>query len=197
MAESFIGRTDLPLGLRNNNPGDIRPGDAWQGMTGTNEGFVVFADISWGVRAMATDLLNKLNKGENTITEIITIYAPPSENDTAKYIAAVSADMGVDPNQVLAMDEPTLHALMRAIMNHELGDNYSALVSNADIDQGIGMVNAPLLSLLQAAPIAAAAAVDAASSAIDTATGSPGTGKPVLLVGAVLLVGWWMFRRKS
>jgi hypothetical protein len=188
MADSFIGQANLPLGLRNNNPGDLRPGDAWQGMTGTNEGFIVFADISWGIRAMATDLLNKINKGENTITDIITVYAPPSENDTASYIADVSGDMGVDPHQVLSLDQPTLHALIRAIMNRELGDNYSAMISDADIDQGISMVNAPLLSLLQAVPVAVAAAADA----VDTATGVPGSGTGVLLVGAAVAL-WFLY----
>lgn len=182
MASSFIGQSGLPLGLRNNNPGDERPGDNWQGMIGTNEGFIVFQDISWGIRAMAQDLLNKINKGENTITEIITIYAPPSENDTASYIAAVSADMGVDPNQVLPMDTGTFHNLLRAIMNHELGNSFSAMITDADIDQGISMVNASLLSLLQATAIAV-------TTSIDTATGIPGSGKPVLvLAGAGLLI---------
>jgi hypothetical protein len=183
MASSFIGQSNLPLGLRNNNPGDERPGDNWQGMIGTNEGFIVFQDISWGIRAMAQDLLNKINKGENTITEIITIYAPPSENDTAAYIAAVSADMGVDPNQVLSMDTSTFHNLIRAIMNHELGDSYSAMITDADIDQGIGMVSAPLLSLLQASVVAV-------TSSIDSATGVPGSGEPILIIAGAGLLLW-------
>jgi hypothetical protein len=186
MASSFIGQSSLPLGLRNNNPGDERPGDNWQGMIGTNEGFIVFQDISWGIRAMAQDLLNKINKGENTITEIITIYAPPSENDTASYIAAVSADMNVDPNEVLPMDTGTFANLVRAIMNHELGDSYSAMVTDADIQQGISMVSSPLLSLLQASTIAV-------TNTIDTATGVPGSAGPILIVvGAGLLL--WALR---
>lgn len=165
MASNFIGRTDLPLGLRNNNPGDLRPGDSWQGMIGTNEGFIVFQDISWGIRAMATDLLNKIKKGENTITSIISIYAPPSENDTAKYISDVAADTGLDPNTPLPMDTGTLHSLIRAIINKELGDSNSQVVTDADIDQGIGMVSNGLLTMLQAAGIAV-------ETAVNTATGN-------------------------
>lgn len=190
MATSFIGQSNLPLGLRNNNPGDIRPGDAWQGMVGTNEGFIVFSDISWGIRAMATDLLNKINKGENTITDIITIYAPPSENDTAKYISAVSSDMGIDPNTVLPMDEGTFHELIRAIMNHELGDDYSAMISDPDIDQGISMVKNSLLSLIQATGIAV-------TNAIDQVTGHPGSGTPILIIGAAAVGTWWLSRSKN
>jgi hypothetical protein len=180
MATSFIGQSNLPRGLRNNNPGDIRVGDAWQGMTGADDkGFVIFDSIAWGMRAMATDLLNKISKGENTITEIISIYAPPSENDTASYIAAVSADMGIDPDQVLPMDQGTFHSLLRAIMNHELGDGYSAMITDADIDQGIGMVKNSLLSLLQATGVAV-------THAIDQVTGRPGSGGPILIAAAVL-----------
>jgi len=190
MSQSFIGRADLPLGLRNNNPGDIRPGDQWQGMIGTNEGFIVFTDISWGIRAMATDLLNKINKGENTITEIITIYAPPSENDTPAYIRAVSRDIGVDPDTVLPMDQQTFHNLLRAIMNHELGDQYSALISGADIDQGISMVNNNLLSLIQATGIAVA-------NAVDQVTGEPGSGSALLVLLAVGAGVWLISRQKT
>lgn len=155
MANSFIGRTDLPLGLRNNNPGNIRPGEAWQGMTGTNGGFVVFQDITWGTRALATDLANKItNDGLTTITAIINVYAPPSENDTQAYINAVSADTGIDANAQLGLDTGTLHSLIRAIMNHENGDAASALVTDADIDQGISMMSGSLQQLFSAATIA-------------------------------------------
>ena len=42
--------SDLPLGLRNNNPGNIRPSNPpWQGATGENGGFVVFDTmVQWG-----------------------------------------------------------------------------------------------------------------------------------------------------
>lgn len=154
MATSFIGRDDLPIGLRNNNPGNIRPGDAWQGMTGENGGFIVFQDIDWGLRALATDITNKVQEGYNTITALISRYAPPSENDTAAYIAAVSADTGLPADQVISLDAGTLHDLVRAIMNHENGDSYSVLVTDQDIDTGISMMSNSLLQLLQAGEIA-------------------------------------------
>jgi hypothetical protein len=190
MATSFLGRSDLPRGLRDNNPGDIRAGDTWQGMVATDpDGFVIFQTIAWGIRAMATDLLNKINKGENTITAIISIYAPPSENDTPAYIAAVSSDMGIDPDTPLPMDEATFHQLIRAIMNHELGENYSAMISDADIDQGISMVKNSFLSLVQATGIAL-------STAVDQVTGQPGTGTPVLIL-AGLAIGVWLVSRSK
>lgn len=154
MAQSFNGRADLPLGLRNNNPGNIRPGDAWQGMVGEAGGFIVFQDISWGIRALATDIANKITHGYNTITKLITRYAPPSENNTSAYIFAVSSDTGIPADQVLNQDAGTLHSLVRAIINHENGDAASALISDQDIDQGISMMSGSLLQLFNAAGIA-------------------------------------------
>src|SRR5689334_21426246 len=127
MATSFIGQDNLPIGLRNNNPGNIRPGDSWQGMVGENGGFVVFQDITWGLRALATDITNKIREGYNTITSLIGRYAPPSENNTPAYINAVAADTGIGPNDPLDLSAETLHDLVRAIMNHENGDQYSGL----------------------------------------------------------------------
>lgn len=154
MAQSFNGRADLPLGLRNNNPGNIRPGDAWQGMVGEAGGFIVFQDISWGIRALATDIANKITHGYNTITSLVSRYAPPSENNTSAYIFAVSGDTGIPPDQVLSHDAQTLHELVRAIINHENGDAASWLISDQDIDEGISMVNGSILQLFNAAGIA-------------------------------------------
>ena len=43
-----------PRGVRNNNPGNVRAGDDWQGMTGQDDkGFAVFARPEDGLRAMS------------------------------------------------------------------------------------------------------------------------------------------------
>ncbi len=154
MANSFIGRTDLPPGIRNNNPGNIKIGEAWQGMTGNDGTFVIFQDVTWGTRALATDLANKIREGLNTIRLIVSKYAPPVENKTDKYIAAVSDDTGLDPDTPLVMDHNTLHGLMRAIISHENGDPDGYLITEEDIDKGISMMNSTLLQLFQAAGIA-------------------------------------------
>lgn len=141
MAKSFLNMAGYPLGLRNNNPGNLRTGDAWQGMIGSNQGFVVFSDISWGIRALGIDLYGDIvNDGDNTIRKLITAYAPPIENNTNAYIAAVVEYTGLDADHVLTADSLTLRRLIRAIMNVELGSNYSALVTNADIDEGLALM---------------------------------------------------------
>jgi len=175
MALSFIGRDDLYPGLRNNNPGNIRPGDAWQGMTGTADGFVVFQDIDWGLRALATDITNKIRNGYNTVTTLIGRYAPPSENDTPAYIAAVAAETGLNPNDLIDLDQEVLHDLMRAIIDHENGQQAS-LIPDQDIDIGISMMSSSLLQWIDAAGIAVK---------------NPGTpGGAIAWIGGIVLLLW-------
>ena len=62
------------------------------------------------------------NYGLNTITQIISRWAPPSENNTAAYISSVANSTGFDPNQALNMnDANTLTALVAAITRQENG----------------------------------------------------------------------------
>lgn len=186
MPDSFTDRPDLPRGIRNNNPGNIKTGEAWQGMTGDDGTFIIFKDITWGTRALATDLANKIREGHNTIRSIIYIYAPPLENDTDKYVAAVSRNTGLDPDMPLSMDQVTLHNLSRAIINHENGDQASALVTDADIDQGIGMMNDSLITLFQAAGVAVETAVEKVTS---NSAGSGG----LLTLGLIALAAILLF----
>jgi hypothetical protein len=153
MSKSFLNIAGLPLGLRNNNPGNLRPGEPWKGMIGTNQGFVVFQDIAYGIRAMATDIGNDIRlDGLNTLTKLISEYAPPSENDTQAYISKMVAYTGFGPNQVLPETDATLKKLIRGHMNVELGVQYSAMVSDVDIQEGIALMNAELLSFFNISP---------------------------------------------
>jgi hypothetical protein len=146
----------MPRGLRNNNPGDLAydPQINWMGQVGSDPTFVIFSDMSYGLRALAMDLANKITKdGLTTITQIINVYAPASENDTASYISSVAGDTGLDPNAPVPQTQSSLAALMRAIINHELGDNWSVqYVQDADIAAGIAAMPAPLLSLFVNGP---------------------------------------------
>lgn len=144
---NYSGNSSYPLGLRNNNPGNLRSGVAWLGVTGENEGFSVFSDSLYGLRAMAVDLSTKINDdGLDTVTAIITKYAPPSENNTSAYIASVAASMGVDADATLTSDPETLASLMRAQINVEQGEQYSELIPDADIATGISMRSQSILS---------------------------------------------------
>jgi hypothetical protein len=91
------------LADKNNNPGNLREtGIPWSGAAGQNGGFTTFESAEHGVRAASKNLYTSQEKhGNSTLGEIITRHAPPSENDTPAYIAKVSNDVGIGPNDVL------------------------------------------------------------------------------------------------
>jgi len=140
MCTDFRNNGSMPRGLRNNNPGNLRDTANWQGLAGHDSGgFNIYQNICWGVRALATDLTNKINRGLDTIAKIFPVYAPASDNNNvAAYINAVSSSSGIDPNEQLGTDPETLGSLIRAIADHENGG--SAALTDADINQGISMM---------------------------------------------------------
>lgn len=141
MAKDFSGNAGLPIGLRNNNPGNLRPGLLpWVGQTGSNGGFCTFKDCSFGIRALAVDLSNKITSdGLDTITDIISKYAPPSENDTQAYINAVCDSTGWNADDEIDFNSGNLANLIQAIIEHENG-SASSQISNADIIEGINLM---------------------------------------------------------
>lgn len=133
--------SNYPLGIRNNNPGNIRPGDNWVGMVGTNKNFIVFKDIHHGLRALAIDLSNKIHKGYNTIQKIIERYAPPSENNTPSYVQAVSLSTGIGSQDKLTANFDTLKKLMRAVVSHENGKAMAdSVIKDSDLEKGIALM---------------------------------------------------------
>ncbi len=62
-------------GIRNNNPGNIRKGDNWQGLAAeqTDEAFCVFRSAEYGIRALVKVLLNYEKKyGLNTVRKLLS-----------------------------------------------------------------------------------------------------------------------------
>ncbi len=145
----------IPRGIRDNNPGNIKTGDNWQGMTGVDGPFIVFADTTWGLRAIARALTTMIGKGYNTIETLIPQW---SATDQQAYVNNVSAGTGIPPNDPLTPDPTTLHDLIREIVNQENGQSASLnYVSDQDIDQGIAMASSSLATIPQAAIIYATA----------------------------------------
>ncbi len=132
-------------GLRNNNPGNlIRTNLAWQGKIpfpqSKDSKFEQFTTIEAGIRAMFKDLINDINKGKNTITNLIHEYAPPHENNTTAYINAVSKSVGVQPNQVItSVNTAFLLAIGRAILKVELGTSHTD-VTDTMLKNGIQLL---------------------------------------------------------
>ena len=71
-----------------NNIFNIRAGQAqWLGMTGTRRGFVEFETREYGIRAWLVLMRNYRRRyGCRTIRQIVTRFAPPTENQTERYI---------------------------------------------------------------------------------------------------------------
>lgn len=113
-------------GIRNNNPGNIRHGDAWQGLAEkqTDSSFCMFRSAEYGIRALAKVLLNyECKYGLNTVRKIIGRYAPVEENDTAAYVASVAGQLGVGADEAIEVaDKTTLLVLVKAIIRHENGE---------------------------------------------------------------------------
>lgn len=136
LLDSIMGTLGMKAtrGERNNNPGNIRLSSAsWQGqVAGDDSQFATFAAPADGLRALAKLLRNYQDLyGLRTVRGLVTRWAPASENNTAAYVAAVAADMGVGPDDPLNLGNPaTLQSLVTGIVHHENG---RVIYSQADI----------------------------------------------------------------
>lgn len=135
-------------GLRNNNPGNIRrSGDTWQGVAAeqTDSAFWKFVSMEYGIRAVAVILKNYQRKyGLTTVRQMITRWAPPTENDTSAYVAAVAQRVGVNADTPIDLvnsspsDASIIFKLVRAIMRHENGAE-AEKVSDETVTKGIAL----------------------------------------------------------
>lgn len=140
------GSTRDARGLRNNNPGNIRMSAAkWEGQTGDDGDFVKFATPEHGIRALSRNLLSYDRQGYNTVEQIINRWAPPSENETDKYIAEVAGALEVPPNTRLDLtDINTLTKLSKAIIKKENGQsNYTDAQISAGVQAALGVRTLP------------------------------------------------------
>lgn len=112
-------------GERNNNPGNIRHGSKWQGLSTqqTDPSFCQFVSPEYGIRAIYKLLQTYQKKYElNTVESIIDRYAPPNENNTTGYINRAAKDIGVSVNEPINVSsKPVAIALATAIVGVELG----------------------------------------------------------------------------
>ena len=129
MVVSLLNQKGLPRGLRNNNPGNLRISNIkWLGKIpnnqNTDKSFEQFTTMHYGLRAMATDIINDVSKKNlNTLASLINAYAPPTENDTTNYINVVSKSTGIAPNQQIKLTNDLLAELMLAKIFVENGKN--------------------------------------------------------------------------
>lgn len=119
-----------PRGIRNNNPLNIRKGNDWQGeiQPQTDKAFEQFVSMEMGLRAGFIIIRNYFKKrpAVNTITTIISRWAPPSENVTTAYVREVSRRSGIGPDEPLKFDEKNkLCRIVQAMCWVECGQEVS------------------------------------------------------------------------
>ena len=119
-----INYETIPVGIRNNNPGNLRHyHNAWKGLSEppSDGRFCRFIDQEHGLRAIAKTLLTYQNLwGLRTVEEIIHRWAPPGENRTDDYVESVLYQTGLT-DEIDMADYHTALAMLRAIVRHENG----------------------------------------------------------------------------
>lgn len=148
-------------GIRNNNPGNVemvrgedraplhagiygRTGIEPVSSDGTQR-FAQYSSMLGGIAAMVETMNMHQENGKNTIRSLIGQWAPPNENNTKAYIAQVSRELGIGPDDPLpsvAENPSVAKALARAIIGVEVGAEQK-LVSPDMIDAGVDLAFNP------------------------------------------------------
>lgn len=128
MLSNIYKGTLNPLNIRHN------PDNVWLGSMVQNpyKGFVRFIDQVFGVRAAIVLLKNYYSKGFRSVSSIVTRWAPPSENDTRKYIEFVEDSMiaaHCHPDHI-SMKDLSFYHLVRSMAKYESGYDLSLLEYN-------------------------------------------------------------------
>ena len=116
----------LPRGIRNNNPLNIRIGNKWLGEVNepTDKEFEQFVEMVFGLRAGFILLRRYIQRYHlQTISDIISRWAPPSENHTSKYVEFVAQRLEISPFDNSAFeDTETMCSLVSAMCKMECGE---------------------------------------------------------------------------
>lgn len=136
-------------GIRNHNPGNvIWNGTEWEGLAECKHDgkFCVFVSPEYGIRAMVR-ILRSYSKQKglpgygaaniDTVYEIIMRWAPPSENETNRYVWRLASYCGINPGEPFNVFLPkTMRRVIKGIIREENG---CQPYSDALIDRAIEM----------------------------------------------------------
>lgn len=114
-----------PRGIRNNNPLNIKHGNVWLGEVAepTDPTFEQFCSMEYGLRAAFIILRRYIRRYHaDTISSIISKWAPEQENALLAYINAVVAFTGIQPDVHLKYeDREVMVQLVQAMIRVECG----------------------------------------------------------------------------
>ena len=129
----------LPLGLRQNNPGNIRPGAGFIGETGQGGGYAQFGSEEEGLRALARLLGTYSDEyGINTLRGLTSRYAPRSDNEASfdNYVSYLGEQLGMDPDEEFDL-KSRRDELIPAIVGFEQGRDFGDRYSQGQISRAI------------------------------------------------------------
>jgi hypothetical protein len=173
VADANGGGNATPRGIRNNNPGNLR---RW-GNAPSADGFAVFPSAEAGILAMAKQLQLYGSRGNDTISGIVSKWAPPNDrNNTGGYIDDVSRQTGRSASEHLNMTDPSvLSSLMAAMIRHENGQQPYA---KSTIDDAAGRSIELTLHGLPQGVTATAKTKTGSTMPVRVASGMPQMGMP-------------------
>lgn len=113
-------------GIRNNNPLNIRlqACNDWMGkvLHNTDGAFEQFTNMVYGYRAALILIARYIEKGYNTISTIVSRWAPAKDgNNTSKYIADVCRALSIEEHQRIEAGSPEHFSLVKAMAVIESG----------------------------------------------------------------------------
>lgn len=118
-------KNELPRGLRNNNPGNIRRNsDVFQGEVNPShdKDFKQFKSMAYGYRAVFKILSNYHRVYKlTTIRKMISRWAPENENNTAAYVSLVSIYAGIAPDALISFDREQMIRIVAGMSKVENG----------------------------------------------------------------------------
>lgn len=149
MYKSYLNKSGLSRGLRNNNPGNlVRTPIAWNGKIpfaqSKDDRFEQFKELRYGIRAKMLDIINDVNEGTDTVSELIKEFAPEFENNTAAYIATVAKMIGLPMHAKIILTEEMLLSLCKAISYVESGRDYDGYITDQDYRDALAILGRDL-----------------------------------------------------
>ena len=129
----------VPLGIRQNNPGNIRPGAGFYGETGQGGGYATFGTEDEGLRALARLMATYDDKyGINTLRGFASRFAPRSDNKLSfdNYVSYLSSTLGLDPDEEFDLKARRAD-LIPAVVGFEQGRDYEDRYSDDQIARAI------------------------------------------------------------
>ena len=126
-AGAFFEHREPSLGIRNHNPLNIRylEQNKWLGLSKTTpnvQGFCKFDCMDYGLRAAILLLLTYIRKRACvTPRQIISRWAPPTENNTELYIQCVCGRADVHPDEPLPTEGSPFNRFVVAMARQESG----------------------------------------------------------------------------